>query len=382
MVARWLTVVGLGCDDLAALALLRTFAADFGSARFRIHANVFDAREHATPCAVLDALRGDANGMPQSTADASVFVGVTTLPGFKSALWSTLDESFTAAYDFVWLKDSDVYADPHLFLLGEVEHWMKRTGASVTQPTILPHDGRSKSHGWWTPFRSAFHASCVAQSSPIIEQMTPIFARPAFDAFRRYLALVPPPLLRTDSGDFGLETLWCGLPLLPASRTSRLGSISSGMTGGSGDGTSPGCVILHHVSVVHMDSKTIRKHTPRTLPSSSSSSSVATHMHTTTFPDNATLARGLRNYLIARWPHAMNASGPPGDVHHRLHPTRCWGVSERARTRSMNASIPMSIPIAQRRAASSSASAARVSDGRAAVGSRRSGREYAGPVAF
>ena len=38
--------------------------------------------------------------------------------------------------------------------------------------------------------------------------------------------------------------------------------------------------------------------------------------------------------LIAQWPHAMNASGPPGDVHHRLHRTRCWGVGERARALS------------------------------------------------
>ena len=322
--ASWLSVTSLSCDDLAALAALRQLSADFGSARFRIHANVFNAPASGAPstssCATLDALRA------AEEAGALHLAAVTTVSGYKTSCWRSLVPALTASYNYVWLRDSDVYADPHLFSLREVEFWMAKAGAAVAQPTILPLDGRSKSHGWWTPFRSAFHGGCLAQSTPIVEQMTPIFERAAFDAFRQKLASVPQELLRTDSGDFGLETFWCGL-------------------------LKGGCALINHVSVVHADTRTIKRHASKwQAPAASSSSShvpmLRNHANASSSSAGAgsssyyNTSAGLRNYLIARWPNVMNVSGHPGDVHHRLHRTRCFGVAPPAAANVTNTVRP------------------------------------------
>ena len=313
---RWLVATSLGCDDATAVASLRELQRTFGSASFDVVANVFDARP-SVPCAALAAL-----------TSSTVVVGVRSERGFKSRFWRSLTPVLTSTYDIVWLRDSDVSASKHLFSLGEVEHWLRATGAAVAQPSIVPLDGRSKSHGWWTPFRAAFHASCVVASSPIIEQMTPIFTRFAFDAFREKLARVPEPLLWTDSGDFGLETFWCGLFRAstnhslalpePASATLTRASTIAATDTWRAAAAPPACIILHHVSVVHMDTRTIDR--------GRASRTAATHANASS---TAAAGGGLRDYLIARWPHAMNASGHPGDVHHKRHQTRCWGVAAR-----------------------------------------------------
>jgi hypothetical protein len=205
---RWLVVVSLHCDDLPALQSIRALvehAAAIRAVSLQTQANVFNAPPHddgVGRCATLEALRSD-------TERAYALSGVTSVAGFKTSAWRALSPEFTAPYDLVWLKDSDVLVDAHLFSFLEVEHWMARTGAAVAQPTVVPLDGRSKSHGWWTPFRAAFHASCLVASSPIVEQMTPILTRRAFDGLRSLLWALPAELLRTDAGDFGLETLWC-----------------------------------------------------------------------------------------------------------------------------------------------------------------------------
>ena len=186
-------------------ALCRLWLCEISHPRKRFQRTGKRRRPSTSSCATLDALRAAA------AAGALHLAAVTTVSGYKTSCWRSLVPALTASYDYVWLRDSDVYADPHLFSLREVEFWVTKRGAAVAQPTILPLDGRSKSHGWWTPFRSAFHGGCLAQSTPIVEQMTPIFERAAFDAFRQKLASVPQELLRTDSGDFGLETFWCGL---------------------------------------------------------------------------------------------------------------------------------------------------------------------------
>ena len=339
---RWLTVTCLGCDDRVALESLRALARDFGSTHegssLDLLVNVFNAGSTVS-CAVLEALRSDE----QKPYNATRLVGVRTIAGYKTAFWATLTPSHTTGYDFVWLRDSDVLVDAHLFSTREVEHWMQHTGASVAQPSVLPLEGRSKSHGWWTPFRAAFHASCVVSSSPIVEQMTPIFTRRAFDELRRHLAAVPPGLLTTDSGDFGLETFWCGLfdrprPGAKSSTQASAPAAASAARGGTSQSAAshvpPSCLLLHHVSVVHADSRSMKRFAPARIDTNPWS--------------NGTLGRGLRNHLIDTWPSIMNASGPAGDVRHRLHANRCWGVVSAAtrpgQPRAANVTKPVAPP--------------------------------------
>lgn len=309
MLSRWLAVTSLGCDDLTGLGLVHALTRDQDRILDSI-VNVFNVVDRHS-CAVLDALRTtDAHRAPRSR-----IVSVHTVTGYKTAFWVTLEPALTAGYDFVWLRDSDVLADAHVFSLPEVEHWMRHTGASVAQPSVLPLDGRSKSHGWWTPFRAAFHASCLVSTTPIIEQMTPIFTRGAFDTLRRHLATVPPGLLTTDSGDFGLETFWCGLFARGRPGNDARPSSTLVRAGTAGEAQAASCILLHHVSVVHTDTRTMRRFTPpRTTAADMNPWS------------NGTFARGLRNHLIDNWPEVMNASGAPGDVHHKQHRNRCWGV--------------------------------------------------------
>ena len=123
-------------EDLAAIAAMERLS-DLGTG-VRLLANVFDAplqqNGDTVPvkgltCRTLDALKA------ASSSSTLPLAAVTTVRGFKSACWRVaLTPAVTHPYDYVWLRDSDVLVDPHLFSLREVEHWMQLTGAAVAQP--------------------------------------------------------------------------------------------------------------------------------------------------------------------------------------------------------------------------------------------------------
>lgn len=85
--------------------------------------------------------------------------------------------------------------------------------------------------------RSQLSAECVAREVPYIEQMTPIFRRGAFFLLWRTLQSIPDARLGSDSG---LESFWCGLAALHAP-------------------DKPPCVLLHHQSIIHMNTHTIHR---------------------------------------------------------------------------------------------------------------------------
>ena len=193
--------------------------------------------------------------------------------------------------------------------------------------------------------------TCLVQTSPIAEQMSPIFRQDAFDAFRRKLLKIPPRFLATD---FGLETFWCGFEWNASSvnESSVIGADHEPADGegktavgeciecaaGRRDGRSRArsrvishgssishrisispqilppisrvsrCILLHHMSVVHADHRTIK----------SNLANWSDHVKKDAL-DN------LRAYLTQTWPGAMLRSGDPVDRHHRLHARRCWG---------------------------------------------------------
>jgi hypothetical protein len=78
------------------------------------------------------------------------------------------------------------------------------------------------------------------------------------------------------------------------------------------------------VSVVHRDTKTIRQHSAPGSTRWARANASAERAGSSAV--GVAVGGGLRNALLARWPAAMNASGNPNDVHHRLHRTRCWGI--------------------------------------------------------
>ena len=220
---RWLLVVSLSCGDTNGVAELAQILAQYGS-RVHARANFFD--HGASACIALRQLNGSSTT-------------VSFVPGFKTMLWRTLSPRLTAPYDYIWLKDSDVVASQRLFRLDEVEHWMLTANATVAQPSILPLDSTVPWHGWWTPFRASFAGSCMVTTSPIVEQMSPIFLRESFDAFRSHLLTIPSVWLSTD---FGLETFWCGLEWWSDALERERGSR---------------CIVINHLSVVHTNTRTI-----------------------------------------------------------------------------------------------------------------------------
>ena len=210
---RWLVVTGLSCTDSAAVTHLIALLTHFGTADFHARVNFFDAATTGTQLHAIAQQCPSVRWLQMSASATRHINAFTFVKGFKTFLWRSLSPQITSSYDVIWLKDSDVVTSPRLFNTAEVEHWMLRSNATVAQPSVLPLDNSVRSHGWWTPFRASFSGSCLVSTLPIVEQMTPIFMRPAFDTFRRRLLTIPTEYLDTD---FGLETFWCGLrtPLL------------------------------------------------------------------------------------------------------------------------------------------------------------------------
>jgi len=354
---RWLVVTSLSCNDTLAVNYTLELLAHYGeSAGLRAQLNYFDAVPRE-PCPGLRRIRNAPHLFNPYVAS------LTFVPGFKTLLWRTLTPQLTASYAYVWLRDSDVVTTPRLLTFSEVEHWMRMTTATVAAPSVLPLDNAQHSHGWWTPFRASFAGSCLVQTSPIVEQMSPIFRRDVFDAFRRRLLLIPERVLATD---FGLETYWCGFRwnesargASDASSTTRTpckevdrrlaagqkcgariawsranlgldaaaarakvrseyplicsacaagGRTPSGAPPSASASSLSRCILINHVSVVHANHRTIEKHQVNW----------SSHMAADA-PDD------LRAYLTQRWPSAMFRFGDPSDRHHRLHVTRCWG---------------------------------------------------------
>jgi len=115
---------------------------------------------------------------------------------------------------------------------------MGASGASIAQPSVLPasRDGRAGRGAHFT--RSGVSSDCLVRAVPYVEQMTPIFRREAFMLLAAALRRVPEDRLGSDSG---LETLWCALAA--TTFPSR-----------------PACVIVTPLSVVHMNTHTIRRY--------------------------------------------------------------------------------------------------------------------------
>ena len=163
---------------------------------------------------------------------------VTYVPGFKTLFWKqVLTPNITASYDLIWLLDCDLRITPHLFTISEVEYWLETTGASIIQPSVVPHQHNGRG-GRGALTRAGFSADCIARAVPHIEQMTPIFRRASFDVLWKALSRIPDERLGSDSG---LETLWCGLAVLHFADW-------------------PACIALSHMSVIHLNTHTIHRY--------------------------------------------------------------------------------------------------------------------------
>lgn len=252
---RWLAATSLPCADRASVAETRLFIETYASPKIHVHANVFDG--HVSNCkALLTRAARDGSGAADGSsrlvalADTSAgaknasaarhhthFVTVTSVPGHKTIFWKReLTPAVISKFDIVWLFDCDVRVSPHLYSRANVEHWLEVTGASIVQPSVVAATiGGRAGRGALT--RSVLSAECVAREVPYIEQMTPIFRRAAFFLLWRTLQQIPDARLGSDSG---LEALWCGLAAMHMP-------------------DKPPCVLLHHQSIVHMNTHTIHR---------------------------------------------------------------------------------------------------------------------------
>lgn len=120
----------------------------------------------------------------------------------------------------------------------QVAHWLVETDAAIVQPTVLPAAPKGRAgRAFLSRSQQSLSGDCVARSIPFIEQMTPIFRQRGFGRFWAALREMPDARLASDSG---LETLWCGLNALHEPER-------------------PACVLLVPLSVVHMNTHTIRR---------------------------------------------------------------------------------------------------------------------------
>jgi hypothetical protein len=233
----WLVAISMACEDDSARNEVVALTEWAAGPRLSLAINLFD-RPTRPGC---ERLTDVAHGGSMRTVEAIARgrVRLSNEGGHKTVFWKKiLSPSITSSFDIVWLLDCDVRVSPHLMQFEEVAYWFRVTGAAIVQPSVIPfQQGGRGGRGSMT--RSALAGNCLARRSAIIEQMTPIFRREAFDIFWTALQAIPDRMLRSDSG---IEALYCGLAQrhLAESQTP--------------------CVVLTHVSVVHLNTHTIHRY--------------------------------------------------------------------------------------------------------------------------
>ena len=96
-----------------------------------------------------------------------------------SVLEDGVESENTRLFDYIWLLDADIFA--HALDLSRIARRMAR-GARVSQPAVYVTTGSRRSDH---PMLSVQNASqpCVARAVPIVEVMTPMFTKAAWDQF-------------------------------------------------------------------------------------------------------------------------------------------------------------------------------------------------------
>lgn len=220
--ATWLLVSNLACFDRGAAAAVLDTIREYASPRFHVYLNVFTT---TGPCLTV----------PPALAS---YVTLFTQPGFKPIFWKyRLAPADARRFDYLILSDADIRFRRGLgFTLPSIDSWMRRTGAGILQPTVLAErSGTRAGSGDIGP--GAYTADCVAQTSRRAVERVYVARPSAYEVFWKLLQRIPDHFLSTDTG---LEGLWCALLRKHMPRM-------------------PACVILRHVSVVHLDTHAIRR---------------------------------------------------------------------------------------------------------------------------
>ena len=154
------------------------------------------------------------------------------IAGMKHAFWKQeLTPSAIAAWDVLWLIDSDVVPYTRVFSLQSIEHWFRKTGALVMQPAVVRP--ANDVNDFPEIAQGAYHIDCVVKEVLHVEQMTPMLLRRGWELFYN-------GLLSRESANgslWGYGHVWCHF-----ARTS-----------GSG------CAVMQDVHVVHLDTHDIEK---------------------------------------------------------------------------------------------------------------------------
>lgn len=138
---------------------------------------------------------------------------VSHVPGMKGLFWKRvlnsawLDAECNASH--VWMFDDDVNPHPPSFALGYVEEWMRHSGASIVQPSIVPVNVHGRGSGHKDLNVAPFAENCAALCTRI-EQMTPMFTVNAWNEFYRVVLDGVPDSILTRTVWY-LSTAWTAL---------------------------------------------------------------------------------------------------------------------------------------------------------------------------
>ena len=127
-----------------------------------------------------------------------------TIPGHKGLFWRIIfTPKHVRIYSHVWLFDDDVHVGPQVFDLMSFLAIMRAHNAMVAQPRITStSNSRTSDHKHLLRLKD----TCKARCTNLVEVMTPMFTRKAWDIVHEGLLSQFPTLERSV---WGVDELWC-----------------------------------------------------------------------------------------------------------------------------------------------------------------------------
>ncbi|CAM2722732.1 unnamed protein product [Rotaria socialis] len=176
----------------------------------------------------------------EKVSDLVLFISV--IPGAKILFWKKmLTPPILAAYDVLWLLDSDMLFGVDHFPLYRFLSIGMETKAAIFQPTV--HD---TIHPELRPVHTADRT--VAQAVCILEIMTPFIRSDMWkEIHRQGLVYIDDKILYNSS--WGIDNWWCDF-----AATQQLLTLTSNTTVGR---IPPACLVIKDTQIVHLNSRSM-----------------------------------------------------------------------------------------------------------------------------
>ena len=237
--AKWLLVTHVACFDHISVGEVFRTVTSYASPNFHVVLNLFRGAQKKE--SIDGALKKHSMGerpcfiVPE---ELTPYVTLDRQPGFKPIVWKySVPPSLARKYDYIIMSDADIRFSPSLgFTLDAVDFWMRRTRASILQPTVVA-ERRGGRAGTGDIAPHDYTAECVAQISPRAVERAYVARSSAYEVLWNVLNRIPDQHLSTDTG---LEAVWCGLLR-------------------HRDPETPACVIHRTIAVTHLDTHAIRR---------------------------------------------------------------------------------------------------------------------------